>query len=286
MAYDNVRKATGYTKLAERVLTEQSLARLIAGAIGRGDVAKGEQLEVFVHGLSTVQNYTPGTGVSLTADNSDYVTVANLKDKAVNEVLDGLSVEQAYNKPDYVSARLEAAVEAIADDMDKDLFKIIVQDIAGGAGFAETKTITSNNVKEYILKLKLKLDKAKAPSDGRFLIVSPEVENAILGAADIVLSTPTGDSILYDGYLGNFLGFKVLRTTRFPTKYGAGNTGVAVQMIAMQSRGLVYADGWKVEPALHNLNDSDHVGDSKIAARYAANPGVIRADLIQICVGE
>lgn len=270
--YDKVRKESGYTTLAEKVLAERSLAKLVSGAIGDGDISEGKALKVYVHGLSTVADYVPGTGVSLTADNSDYVTVNNQKDKAVNEILDGLSLEQAYNDADYVSGRLEAAMEAIAEEMDIDYFKILQADGKEGA----TTLITSANVKAQILILKLALDKAKAPNNNRYLIVSPEVENAILGASGIILNTPTGDNILYEGYLGNFLGFKVLRTTRLPL-----NSTGAVQMVAMQARGAVFADGWKKEPALYELNDSTHVGDSKVAARFAYNPGVIRDDLIQ-----
>lgn len=268
--YKEVRKGTGYTQLAERVLVERAIAPLIAGAIGRGDVAKGEVLEVYVHEAATVQNYVAGVGVDLKADGSAYVQVNNLKEPTVNEVLDGLSVEQAYDKPDYIAARLEAAAEAIADKIDKDMFAYI-----GAIDPTVTADITSANVFGNILELKLALDKAKAPGEGRFLIVNPEVENAILGASNVILSTPTGDTILYDGYLGDFLGFKVLRTNRF-------NATAKTNMVALQTRAIVFADGWKVEPTLMDLNDSAHVGDSKIAARYAVNSGVVRPALVRV----
>lgn len=263
------RKGTGFTQLSERVLSERGLAKLVAGAIGEGDVGKGEILKVYVHGLSTVANYVPGTGVSLTGDNSDYVNINNLKEKAVNEILDGLTVEQAYDKPDYIAARLEAAVEAIAEEIDKDLFAKLDADGTAATAVAFTNTVAFAE----ILKIKLALDKAKAPNEGRYLIVTPEVENEILSAPNLVLSTPTGDDILYDGYLGNVFGFKVLRTNLLPAK---------VQMIGVQSRGIAFADGWKVDPTIFELNDSQHVGDSKIAGRVAYNAGVVRPTLVQI----
>lgn len=269
MPFTNVRKGQGFTQLSERVLKERGIAKLVAGAIGEGDVGKGEVLKVYVHGLSTVADYTPGVGVVLTGDNSDYVTINNLKDKAVNEVLDGLTVEQAYDNPDYIAARLEAAVEAIAQEMDADLLGKLNTDGVNATNVA----ITDITAFAEILKLKLGLDKAKAPADNRYLIVTPETENAILAAPNLVLATPTGDTILYDGYIGNLFGFKVLRSTLLPAK---------VQMIAVQERGIAFADGWKVEPTLFDLNDSDHVGDSKIGGRVAYNPGVVRKDLVQV----
>lgn len=268
----NVRKATGYTEVAERVLSERSLAKFVSGAIGEGDIEKGEQLKVYVHELATVANYIPGTGVNLTGDNSDYVTVNNQEDIAVNEVLDGLTLKQAYNEPDYVAGRLEAAAEAIGERIDVDFFKLLQKD----GTEAKTTEVTSSTVYKDILALKLNLDKAGAPANGRFLIVNPEAENALLGAANVVLNTKRGERILYDGFIGNFLGFNVFRTTRLPYDKD-GYT----QMVAMQARGTIFADGWKVEPALFELNDSTHVGDSKIGGRYAYNPGVIRDDLVQ-----
>lgn len=264
----NVRKGTGFTALAERVLQERALAKLVSGAIGEGEVAKGEVLKVFVHELATIADYVPGTGVSLTGDNSNYVNINNLKDKAVNEVLDGLTVEMAYDKPDYVSARLEAAAEAIAVEMDKDLFAKVVADGTAATAVALTKTTAFDE----ILKIKLALDKAKAPNENRFLVITPEVENSILAAPNLILATPTGDTILYDGYLGNLFGFKVVRSNNLPDK---------VQMIGIQSRGIAFADGWKVEPTLFDLNGANHVGDSKIGGRLAYNSGVVRPTLIQ-----
>lgn len=264
----NVRKGTGFTALAERVLQERALAKLVSGAIGEGEVAKGEVLKVFVHELATIADYVPGTGVSLTGDNSQYVNINNLKDKAVNEVLDGLTVEMAYDKPDYVGARLEAAAEAIAVEMDTDLFAKVVADGTAATAVALTKTTAFDE----ILKIKLALDKAKAPNENRFLVVTPEVENSILAAPNLILATPTGDTILYDGYLGNLFGFKVVRSNNLPDK---------VQMIGIQSRGIAFADGWKVEPTLFDLNGANHVGDSKIGGRLAYNSGVVRPTLIQ-----
>lgn len=265
----NVRKGTGFTELAEHVLNRRSLARLVSGAIGEGDVAKGEILKVYVHELATIADYVPGTGVSLTGDNSNYVNINNLKDKAVNEVLDGLTVEMAYNKPDYVGARLEAAVEALAREQDKDLFAKVATD----GKQATTVAFTSANAKAEIIKLKLALDKADAPNENRFLVVTPEAENAILAASDIILHTPTGDTILYDGYLGNIFGFKVVRSNNLPAK---------VQMIGLQTRGIAHADGFKVEPTLFDLNGANHVGDSKIGGRMAYNSGIVRQDLVQV----
>lgn len=263
-----VRKSTGFTELAEHVLKQRAVAKLVAGAIGEGDVARGEVLKIFVHELPTIVDYVPGTGISLTGDGSAYVNVNNQKDKAINEVLDGLTAEMAYDKPGYIGERLEAASEAIAQEMDKDLFNILSTDGTAATAVAFTSAVAFAE----ILKIKLALDKAGAPNEDRFLIVTPEVENAILSAPNLVLSTPTGDSILYAGYIGNIFGFKVLRTNLLPNK---------VQLIGVQSRGIAFADGWKVEPTLFDLNDTAHVGDSKIGGRIVYNPGVVRPTLVQ-----
>jgi len=166
------RKITGYSDISEQVLHEQSIIRSVSNLDVQGSPGT-TAVSVFVNALSTVATYTPGTGVSKTEDTSAYVVLANLKEIAVNEILDGFTVETA--PADIIASRFAGAVGGLAESVDTVCIGAIVTGgttlvAAGGA------TPTAALIYGKILALKAALDTAKAPRTGRSLILTPAME--------------------------------------------------------------------------------------------------------------
>lgn len=269
------RKVTGYSEISEQVLYEQSIIRNIANMDVMGTPGT-TAVSVYVNALATVATYTPGTGVSKTNDGSAYVVLANLKEIAVNELLDGYTVQTA--PADLVASRFEAAVGGLAESIDTTTLAALVNggtELVAAAGATPTAALMYGKV----LALKQALDLAKAPRMGRSLIVDPEREALLLDTSSkLVLNTDRGDRILMDGWIGRVAGFDVYSTTLVPT---------ATNIIAMQKRGFAYKDAWKIEPRLQSLDGSGQfIGDSAIQGRLAYNYGVVRATLIQVDNGR
>ncbi len=269
------RKVTGYSDISEQVLYERSIIRSVSNMDVMGSPGT-TAVSVYVNALVTVATYTPGTGVSRTNDGSAYVVLSNLKEIAVNEIMDGYTVETA--PADYVASRFEGAVGGLAESVDKTCLAALV---SGGTELvaAAGATPTAANIYGKILALKLALDNAKAPRMGRSLIVDPDREALLLDTASkLILNTDRGDKILADGWIGRVAGFDVYSTTLVPS---------ATNMIAMQSRGFAYKDNWKIEPRLQSLDGSGtFIGDSAVQGRFAYNYGVVRATLIQVDNGR
>jgi hypothetical protein len=264
------RKITGYSDISEGVLYEQSIIRNISNLDVQGSPGT-TAVSVFVNVLATVAAYVPGTGVSKTEDTSAYVVLANLKEIAVNEVLDGFTVETA--PADIIASRFEGAVGGIAESIDTVCLAALV---SGGTSLvaASGDIPTAALMYTKILALKEALDNAKAPRMDRSLVMDPTREALLLDTASkLVLNTDRGDKILADGWIGRVAGFDVYSTTLVPA---------ATNMIAMQKRGFAFKDNWKIEPRLQSLDGSGvFIGDSAIQARYAYNYGAVRATLIQ-----
>lgn len=269
------RKITGYSDISEQVLYEQSIIRNVSNMDVMGTPGT-TAVSVYVNALATVATYVPGTGVSKTNDSSAYVVLANLKEIAVNELLDGYTVETA--PADLVASRFEAAVGGLAESIDTVTLTAVV---AGGIELvaAAGDTPTAANMYGKVLALKQALDLAKAPRMGRSLVIDPEREALLLDTASkLILNTDRGDRILMDGWIGKVAGFDVYSTTLVPT---------ATNMIAMQKRGFAYKDNWKIEPRLQSLDGSGQfIGDSAIQGRMAYNYGAVRATLIQVDNGR
>ena len=274
MATD-ARQVIGYSQISEQVLGQASVIRAVANTEVEGTVGF-ETVKVYVNDLATIDDYVPGTGLSVSQDGSSYVDINTTKEKAVNELLDGYTVETA--PADLVASRLEAALVKMGEQMDADAFTTMVAD--GTEAVADTGAVpTAATIYEDILALKLGLDNAKAPRTGRFLIVTPEVENLLLDTdSKIILNTARGDEILTEGFVGRLLGFDIFSTVFLPDGTNA---------IAGQLRGFAFKEGWKIPPRRQNLDGSGQfIGDSAVQGRIAYVYGAVRPTLIQVHNGD
>ena len=265
------RKITGYTDISEQVLYQTSIIRNVARTDVMGTPGT-TAVSVYVNALATVATYVPGTGVSKTNDSSAYVVLSNLKEIAVNELLDGYTIETA--PADLVASRFEGAVGALAESVDTVALAALESGGTELVAAAGAKPIDTT-IYADVLALKKALDKAKAPRMNRSLIIDPDMEALMLDVdSKLVLNTDRGDRILQDGWIGRVAGFDVYSTTLLPT---------GTNIIAMQQRGFAYKDNWKIEPRLQSLDGSGtFIGDSAIQGRLAYNYGAIRATLIQV----
>lgn len=186
MAITTVRVLAGYTQIGKEALAQESIIRNISfndGTLPEGAVSA----KVFVHGLTTIQDYVAGTGVTPTTDGSDYVTVSNLKDRAINEKFDGLSVEAAYNSGDYVAKRYDAALKARAEDDDTIGFAKMDADgtVASGT-FSTTEIAIGSLVVGNRYKVKT------ANSGGDATVVGCAAATALVGEEYTALTDGTG----------------------------------------------------------------------------------------------
>lgn len=265
------RQVVGFSQISEQVLGQASIIRSIANTEVEGTVGF-ETVKVYVNDLATIGDYVPGTGLSLSNDGSSYVDINNTKEKAINELLDGYTVETA--PADLVASRLEAALVKMGEQMDTDALTQIVADGTEVVAAAGAKP-TVATIYDDILNLKLALDEAKAPRTGRFLVVTPEMENLLLDTdSKIILNTERGDRIIAEGFVGRLLGFDVYSTVLLPD---------GTNMVAGQLRGFAFKEGWKIPPRRQNLDGSGtFIGDSAVQGRIAYVYGAVRPTLLQV----
>ena len=109
------RKITGYSDISESVLAQESIIRAVSNLDIEGTPGF-TAVSVFVHAAMTVGTYVPGTGLAGDDDTSAYVVLANGVEIAVNEILDGFTVETA--PLDLIAKRLEAGIKAIGESID------------------------------------------------------------------------------------------------------------------------------------------------------------------------
>lgn len=271
----DVRRVEGYSDISEAVLAETSIIQ----AVSRKDIIGKPGFttcKVYVNELATIADYVPGTGVAISNDGSSYVTINNLKEKAVNEILDGYSIDTA--PADYVTQRLVAALSAGGEQVDTDGFAKMVVDGTEDVAAAGAKP-TVSTIYTDILLLKQNLDDEKAPQANRYLVITPEMHNLMLQVdSKIVLDTNRGDRIQTDGWVGRFLGFEIFVTTLLPA---------GTNIVALHERGFVFGMNWMRDVLLQSLDGSGtYIGDSAVQGRWAYISGAVRPTLIRLNNGQ
>lgn len=265
------RKIAGYSDISEQVAAQKSIFLQVTNQDGLVN-ADATTMKVYVNSLASIQDYVPGTGVSLSNDGSSYVTVSNSVENALNEILDGYTVETA--PADLVVSRMVAGMAARGEKNDTLVFAGMK---AGGTELvaAAGAKPTASTIYAAILAIKAALDAAKAPKTGRKLILTPEIENLLLSVdSKVVLDTARGDAIQTEGFVGRLLGFDVFSTVLLPA---------GTNMIGLQLRGYAAKEVFKIEPRIQDLDGSGQfIGDSAVQDRVAFLHGAIRPTFIQV----
>lgn len=135
-------------------------------------------------------------------------------------------------------------------------------------------TPTSAGIKAQVIGLEKEMNKAKAPIEGRFLIVSPEVASLFEG--QLVLNTAYGDSIQSNGFktIGSAYGFNVLMSLHMPA---------TANIIALQADAFG-GNFEQIEPIelIEIQRGLGTIGAWSIDGRMAYNYGVLRPTLVRI----
>jgi hypothetical protein len=211
---NNAIKATSYSALAARILEET----LVLPALGLREFQNPtDSFKVWVAGDESMVNYSPGTPLSGTDPEGDYVTINDPKDKAIYKIIDKNQLRKVYNPVEHIDQLVVKAIQAASVQLDSDVLASIVDDGTEAFAAGIDKPTTGAEVKEHLLSLEQELNEAKAPLDGRFLIVTPGMAKLIEQAA--VLQTAFGDSIQTNGFktIGAFAGFTILMSLYLPS---------------------------------------------------------------------
>lgn len=122
--------------------------------------------------------------------------------------------------------------------------------------------ITTSNLLQKFLDLKLKLDKAQengfsaVPVSGRWAIVPPEFSNVLMRASGIALHVPEFYSALKDkGYLGQLVGFDI-----FTSNDLAGDNTDGYKILGGHKNWMTFA-----EKVLNARMEEDLIGDFGVA---------------------
>lgn len=150
-------------------------------------------------------------------NSQDKMLVIN-KAKGFNFVVD--SIDEAQVQPAIMEEAMRDSSYAIAKRVDTDIFAEISGAVPNKNIIGRTTAValTAQNAYSNIVALKLKLDEANCPDEGRKLAIRPEVEALLLEDDRFVKAgVPESEKRLENGLVFRVLGFDIYKSNNVPT---------------------------------------------------------------------
>lgn len=204
MAYDVFKPEIWEDKI-ERELEKSLVFGMLANREYEGNIARqGDTVHIQRVGASTIGDYT---GADIDFETPNGATQAIVIDKAPYFALTFDSVDKAQSQPELMTKQVADAVYRLADRIDTDLAKLHTKI---SAKTTVTSTETGVSILKALTKLSMKLKKANVPTVGRWIVISPEMEEQLLNELDNKTLPQTADMATINGYVGRIRGFEIL----------------------------------------------------------------------------
>lgn len=213
--------------------------------------------------------YDRKDGKALTHGDTAYITVTDLKDVAVNELIDGY--EAAAVPDNLVADRLDSAGYSGGLELDSDAIATLE---AKGTTMTDTTASTAANIYGKVVAARTELSKANVPTSGRWLIVSPDIYGEMLKDKDhFIKQGDMSQALVQEGYIGMMAGFAVKESNNLDpnTEFIAGHADWAHRIRE-----------WVVEPAVNDLKDGKHIGASAVQGRWVYAHEVSKKQCVQV----
>lgn len=202
-----------------------------------------------------VKDYNKETGIKIESGSTSYADLNIDMDKAVNELIDGFD---AASVPDNLTAdRLDSAGYSLALEMDADSIGCL--ETTSGTKVTETKTAaTEKTAYQEILKAKAYLGRKGVPSDGRWLIVSPEFQSVLMLDDHFIRQGDLSQEMKNAGAVGSVAGFAVFESNNllYEDTETTGGKVTTTEFIAGHPNWCHRVDEWAVEVHLQDLSGS------------------------------
>jgi len=129
-------------------------------------------------------------------------------------------IDQAQANVDLIDAYANRAAYALADAVDQYLASLYT---AAGAGTVTLDlTAATPDVYGAFVEARKLLNKKNVPQNGRWVVVSPDVEAALLQDDKFVRATDQGDNMRMTGLIGGIAGFDVYVSNNVPEVVATG----------------------------------------------------------------
>lgn len=228
---------------------------------------QGDTVHINSIGAVTVDDYARNTDI----DDPEVLTTTDQtlvidQAKYFNFQIDDVDAAQVAG--DMMDIAMARAAYALNDTSDAFLLDAITKGAAAGniIGSTTAVTLTADNVYENMVALRTKLDKANAPTEGRSVVVPPEVYALLLMDDRFVKasSATTADATLLNGEVGNVAGFRVYMSNNVPYATDTWSIPASVPYATTYAEQIVSTEAYRMEKRFADAVRGLHVYGAKV----------------------
>lgn len=220
----------------------------------------GQTLTIPYPGRFTAQDKVEGTPVTPQAPSGGNSVALTLnKHKIVAFEVEDFTAAQA--DVDLMARYLEPSVVTLAEQFESDAWMAVAQ----AGSIAPVGTAGTDLTAATLRTVMRRLNEAKAPTDGRAVILSPKDQAAVLGDTNLAtLLAYSQPNAVYNGFMGQLYGMNILWSQLAPLGYTATMSGASTFTFAAQATASQAAtvDAPTLQAALAGLST---VGAGKVA---------------------
>ena len=152
--------------------------------------------------------------------------------------------------------RLDSAGYSLALQVDSDGSAELT---TAGTAFGTTTALTEKTIYGNVVDARTKLSTVHVPTEGRWLLVSPEIYGLLLKSPEFIKASDLGDAVVQTGAVGRIAGFTVFEDSTL---------GEKVEYIAGHPNWFAFIDEWAVPVHVQDLNGSSkYIGASAVKGR-------------------
>lgn len=194
-----------------------------------GEISEaGDTVRITSIGRPTIWTYTPNTAIPAAEQvNDSQRTLVVDQAKGFNFAVDDVDARQAIGN--VIPQAMDEAAFGLANVIDQYLssFYTAVQ-TQNQLGATTVSAASPNNVYDNVLvPLKVKLDKANVPTQGRKAVITPDLHGLLLRDTRFIANAANNvSSALVTGAVGAAAGFDIMVSNQAPT--GSQNGGIVI----------------------------------------------------------
>jgi len=204
-----------------------------------GDIAsQGDTVHIINVSDPTVSSYTPDSDITIQAltDAEKNLVIDQAKSFAFQ--IDDVHMRQARNGASLMAQALAQASYKLRDTADQYVAGLMKTDVDSGNALGAKSVNSVDTAYALIISLRQALDAANVPSNGRYLVLTPELEGYLLKDSRFVGAQNYGSTApIQNGQIGNALGFTLYKSNNAPAGASSGKIVIAGHPMA-----VTYAD--------------------------------------------
>ena len=254
-----------------RLLAHLDKAHVLTNLVGRdyeGEIRQyGDTVKITQIGDITIKDYVTNTDID---DPQELTTEQQLlvidQQKYYSFQIDDVDAAQA--RADLADAAMQRAAYGLADVADRWLASLMAAGADEGnqiGSDAAPVALTAETAYTYLVRLKVILDKRNVPTEGRWVLVSPEYHGLLLQDDRFVgTGGAAAEAALGNGYIGSAAGFRVYLSNNLPGSLGAQKVLASYNGATSYAEQILKTEAYRLEKRFADAVKGLHVYGGKV----------------------